>query len=353
MRAIDNSIFPAAAGFNRRLLSITVGLLWLAVNLLSTGCRTVEHLDKPPTFSVAAKGTEGRHGGRVVQYVVVEKPVYIVADPLTEPDVGELNAIHAPQDEVKQNVEDGTVLPTGALARWDGVVLEYDYDSGAVYHVYGSPYRITDIELQPGELLSGEIVVGDSSRWMISSGIANSSTHVYLKPTQTNLETTLIINTNRRRYYLVIRSYDQKYMVGVRWRYPLEELHRMASSGTAAIVPANSIQTETEVKDKNSLLMGHQNFALYSFDYTLTSPKKQSVTWKPVSIYDDGEKTYLQLSDDALNYELPVLHVGKGKKKQIVNYRASGTTLIVDRLIEEAELTLGKEWLRITKEVIK
>ena len=63
---------------------------------------------------------------------------------------------------------------------------------------------------------------------------------------------------------------------------------------------------------------------------------------RPVRVFDDGKKTYIQISEAARNREAPVLVVvGPDGKQEMVNYRAKDGMYIVDRLFERAELILG------------
>ena len=61
-----------------------------------------------------------------------------------------------------------------------------------------------------------------------------------------------------------------------------------------------------------------------------------------VRVFDDGKKTYIQISQAAKNREAPVLVViGPDGKQEMVNYRVKEDLYIVDRLFERAALVLG------------
>jgi type IV secretion system protein VirB9 len=63
---------------------------------------------------------------------------------------------------------------------------------------------------------------------------------------------------------------------------------------------------------------------------------------RPVRVFDDGKKTYIQISEAAKNREAPVLVViGSDGKQEMVNYRVKNDMYIVDRLFERAQLLLG------------
>jgi type IV secretion system protein VirB9 len=63
---------------------------------------------------------------------------------------------------------------------------------------------------------------------------------------------------------------------------------------------------------------------------------------RPVRVFDDGKKTYIQISEAAKNREAPVLVViGSDGKQEMVNYRVKNDMYIVDRLFDRAQLVLG------------
>jgi type IV secretion system protein VirB9 len=67
--------------------------------------------------------------------------------------------------------------------------------------------------------------------------------------------------------------------------------------------------------------------------------------WRPIAAYDDGRKVYVEFPQGIVQGEMPPLFViGPDGKTQLVNYRAYGNVLIVDRLFAAAELRLGGEY---------
>ena len=75
------------------------------------------------------------------------------------------------------------------------------------------------------------------------------------------------------------------------------------------------------------------------FDYEVKSKNK---ALKPVRVFDDGQKTFIQISRETQTREAPVLVVlGRDGKQEMVNYRVKGDMYIVDRLFDRAELILG------------
>ncbi len=109
-------------------------------------------------------------------------------------------------------------------------VQVYPFSGGALYQVYTAPQQITDIALEDGEQLvgSGPVAAGDTVRWIIgdtTSGVGPSlKVHILIKPTRPDLITNLVINTDRRTYFLELRSTEKTYMASVSWQYPEDQL---------------------------------------------------------------------------------------------------------------------------------
>ena len=85
----------------------------------------------------------------------------------------------------------------------------YPYREGVLYRLYAAPERVTDIALQPGEVLAS-VAAGDTVRWTVgdtTSGTGESKrVHILVKPFAAGLGTNLIITTDRRAYHLQMES---------------------------------------------------------------------------------------------------------------------------------------------------
>ncbi len=63
---------------------------------------------------------------------------------------------------------------------------------------------------------------------------------------------------------------------------------------------------------------------------------------RPVRVFDDGAKTFIQMPAELQHREAPVLLVvGNDGKGEMTNYRVKDQTYIVDRLFDRANLVLG------------
>lgn len=196
-----------------------------------------------------------------------------------------------------------------------------------IYHVYTAPERVTDIALQPGEVL-GAVASGDTARWVIgdaSSGTgADKRSHVLIKPFSVGLTTNLVITTDRRTYHLTVSSGAGAPMSSLSWTYPQDAL--IALQKSQAATPAAPIAAVLDVD------------ALH-FNYSITGDEPQ---WRPLRAFDDGRQTFIEFPPTLRVGEAPPLFlVGAKGDAQLVNYRLRGRYYVVDRLFEVAELRLG------------
>jgi type IV secretion system protein TrbG len=85
---------------------------------------------------------------------------------------------------VDRAVREATQRPLNAANSESKTVYAYTPDS--IYTLYGAPGRVIDIQLQPGEKLSGPVIAGDTVRWVVgttnSRNGASAITHVLVKP---------------------------------------------------------------------------------------------------------------------------------------------------------------------------
>lgn len=209
-------------------------------------------------------------------------------------------------------------LPNGKMAFLHGA---------SVPTLIASPFNITDLELESGESIES-VLLGDTARWSIDSGYVGNIPHIFFKPLDTGLETSCVLTTNRRVYHLRLVSQRQGFMPYVGFLYAE---HRIAA------VKAGNAKAAQERYEKTTVIDGKQvNLTALDFNYQISGDLH--VSWKPVQVYNNGNKTYIKLP--AKVQEMPVL-LAKSGGAIIVNYRIENNTFIVDGDIEEVMLILG------------
>lgn len=215
------------------------------------------------------------------------------------------------------------VQPT--VAGYANALQIYGFSEGALYQVYATPGKVTDIVLEEGEALSGTgpVAAGDTTRWIIGDTVSGSGTgrrvHILVKPTRADLQTNLVINTDRRTYHLELRSTPSTYMASVGWRYPRVQ----------AVTATPPRQPEPP------------NPADLNFAYRISGDRP---AWRPVRVFDDGRQTFIEFPPAVTQSQMPPLFVAEGAERptDLVNYRVQGRRIVVDRLFQRAELRLGQ-----------
>ncbi len=207
-------------------------------------------------------------------------------------------------------------------------VQVYHFSPGALYRVYAAPGKITEITLDYGERLVGDgpIAAGDTARWIIGDTVSGAGrtarVHVLVKPKRPDIETNLILNTDRRTYHLELISNEATHMPSVAWYYPEDRTRRGSTVGipAAPILPAPS----------------HRNHR-YALQIAAPAPP-----WRPRQVYDDGRRVYIEFPRGIVQGEMPPLFVlGPDGAPELVNSRVYRNVMIVDRLFAAAELRLG------------
>ena len=76
-----------------------------------------------------------------------------------------------------------------------------------------------------------------------------------------------------------------------------------------------------------------------NFDYKVRGGNEHI---RPLRVFDDGAKTFIQMPTEIQHREAPVLVViGTDGKGEMTNYRVKQHTYVVDRLFDRADLVLG------------
>lgn len=279
------------------------------------------------------------------------RPVEIVTIPQLMPLPGQLKPIpadsatkppEAPAESVKQANTAARVEPSSG--GYINAMQVWPYSPAALYQVYASPGQVTDIVLQAGEQVT-DVSVSDPVRWIIGDTKSGSGegeqTHLITKPTRAGIKANLIITTDRRTYYLELRSEPETWMAAVSWDYPHDRL--------------TSLKTTNAQRESVAPIATGIPLEQLRFRYEITG---DSPSWRPVRAFDDGSKVYIQFPNGIAQGEMPPLFViGSAGETQLVNYRVRSPYYIVDRLFGAAELRLGDKksapMVRITRADVK
>ena len=150
------------------------------------------------------------------------------------------------------------------------------------------------------------------------------------------LDTNLLITTDRRAYYVRLVSKTEDYVSRVAFVYNDDDGGKKWKEHFAEQKREELAAARTSKRPDTGRLITVERL---HFDYGI---KGGDENIRPRRVFDDGEKTYIQMSANVTNREAPVLVVlGQDGKAEMVNYRMKEQTYIVDRLFERAKLLLG------------
>lgn len=188
-----------------------------------------------------------------------------------------------------------------------------------------APLQVCDMELETQETVR-DVLLGDTVRWNVeaaSSGEGREQRiHLIIRPTEADLETSMIVTTSRRTYHVKLVSHESRYMARIGFSYP----------GTP--IGLAEINARLGAREQAASASG------LDFRYHLSGQAR----WRPTRVYSDGSKTYVQFPATVSGQDIPVLFIIADGQRQIVNYRLAGQTMVVDYLIDKAVLVSGVGW---------
>jgi type IV secretion system protein VirB9 len=216
---------------------------------------------------------------------------------------------------------------------------------GAVVFTFGAtlptvvcaPLYPCNLLLQPGEVVQ-QLDVGDPVRWKVTPSFygtgSNATTALVIKPTDSGLESALTVSTDRRLYVVKLASRLRDWMPKVAFSYPEDVqqawAHYYAAQGRAR---------------EATVMSDGMNIDALDFGFRISG---DSPSWRPIRVYTDGRKTYIQFPREMQFDEAPAL-VALGNdaglfsspSKQLVNYRKVRDRYVVDKVLTRAALISG------------
>ena len=288
-----------------------------------------------PAFTAASREPDPKPR---IEYVEVPKPLPLPGQ--LKPLAGNSNRAAGgvdgtPKDNIAAAQQEARVEP--ARQGYINAIQVYPYTRGALYQLYAAVNQVTDVGLEPGEKLIS-VSAGDTLRWVVGDTTSgegkDAMVHILVKPIAANLDTNLVITTDRRTYHLEMHASAATYMASLTWSYPAAELIALKKQGAEAHAAVAAIAD------------AGVHIEALRFRYRLEG----DAPFRPRQVFDDGVKVYIQFPSGLAQSEAPPLFVlGPDGKSALVNYRVRGTTYIVDRLFAAAELRLGTAPQRVVR----
>lgn len=207
-----------------------------------------------------------------------------------------------------------------------------------------APLYVCDLMLQPGETVN-DINLGDAVRWRVSPARSGSGsdavTHVLIKPTDAGLNTNLVVTTDRRTYVLKLVSHRTEWMPRVAFSYP-DEQRREWENFIANQRAEQAVAAARDLDHQRATILpasDGMSVANLDFGFRISGDSPQ---WRPLRVYSDGQKTYIQFPPSMTNGAAPALvGIGAGNSTEIINYRVDGDRYIVDQVLDRGALISG------------
>jgi type IV secretion system protein VirB9 len=263
------------------------------------------------------------------EVIVLERPMFI---PEKDSPRAQVPGIAV----VRDSNNEGVIKPSD----YSHAAVVYDYNPDWVYEVYAQPLKVCDICLEPGERSLDIPFISDSERWNLGAGVSvengASIQHIYVRPAASGQEASLIINTDRRVYRIILRSYQSVFMPLVRWRYHSGLPNNFIPSQRQNLSDGSDPENPFSAVDPRFL----------SFNYRITYGFFKKPVWLPELVFDDGSKTYITFPELVLQRELPSVFENR---KDVLNYRVTGRIIVIDKLVENITVKIGRNEITISK----
>ena len=198
----------------------------------------------------------------------------------------------------------------------------YLFNPNDVYRYIGHYTYQGFIEFDEGETVN-TISMGNPSLWLFE----HLGNRLFLKPVgEDHSETNMTVITNKKVYHFELYAKEAKSISDpdlifvVKFVYPDEKDKNIVE------FPKTAPSDEPDMR----------NLAIYNFNYQYTG--EQSIA--PIKVFDNGDFTYLQFSKK--NAEVPAIFtVDADGFESLVNFRAAGSYIIVERVAAQFTLRSG------------
>lgn len=202
------------------------------------------------------------------------------------------------------------------------------YSPDNVFKFTGHYGYQSSIEFAPDEAIQ-TISMGDSIAWLLEP----SGNRIFLKPLEQNATTNMTVLTNKRSYLFELHAReangisDPNLVFTLRFLYP-----------TDAEDYLNTTTPEADANEGIPDVNDAEQRAKLNFNYSLRGPEHIS----PVRVFDDGVFTYFQFRNK--NADVPaIFKVDSEQKEALVNYRAQGDYIVVERVAGRFTLRHGAD----------
>ena len=178
------------------------------------------------------------------------------------------------------------VLTSGVPSVHAQAIAQYEYAPDRIYQVRTGLGITTQIELNPNEKII-DYSTGFSNGWELT----RRDNVFYLKPKNVDVDTNLVIRTATHSYIFELRvvatdwkALDQAKQAGVQYKITFKY------PNNTDFATAEKVQAMPEL----SVALDRNRSYNFSYDY---STRGKAPWLIPTAVYDDGQFTYIKLSD--------------------------------------------------------
>lgn len=222
----------------------------------------------------------------------------------------------------------------------------FNYAEDNSYQIFVKEDFITVIKLEANEDVL-YIAGGNTEGFMLDQtrGGKDGSSLVYIKPLFEDLDTNIIITTDKRVYYFDVKTSKSMFNPMVRFNYPLETQIIAYADETRVKELTAPITTEKKLSETMSYIPSNE---VRDLNYEI----KDSNIISPDLVYNNGVKTFVRMKKGI--QEMPILEVldanGKPEKvNQRVEEKDGYKFFIVDKIFEQGQTKLGNTTARFNR----
>jgi type IV secretion system protein VirB9 len=229
----------------------------------------------------------------------------------------------------------------------DPRLVLFSYDANNSYRVYTRPMASTHIELASEERVR-LLALGDTAGWITAA----RDNHVFIKPRYPNVSTSGTLITNRRTYQFVFRSTQDggRWYQRVTFQIP-EDLAIDAAEADRAKLLGSDIARPPSVGEFDGspgkgTFQGRSVLAVTPDQLNFNYEIEGSADFRPLSVFDDGTSTYVQLRSGTQDIPAVFRLVNGPRDIELLEYTLKGSSLVIPRVLGAALLKLGQDEVR-------
>ena len=230
------------------------------------------------------------------------------------------------------------------LANAGKAIARYTYDEGGIYTVRAGLGIATTIELDPADPVL-DYSAGFSGGW----DIVRRDHLFYIKPKNVDVDTNLLIRTQRRSYIFELqvaasdwRKLDEVRSQGVQYRIAFD-YEDAPETGVEPVAVAEGEPPIEAVKPMH-------------YDYDL-STKTRRAWLVPTSVYDDGSFTYIRLPNpgNIPSGNWPTVYARNARHDEdfVVNSNVEADTIVVHGIYPFLVLRHGEETVGLRRNPVE